>query len=122
MRRPNAHLGARSDRQSYDLRYSPAKSRAGHSRRGTGAIWSIGIGAQPLSAPSHEGCCNVTPLRPHSTQRAFCRNMFCQPPGPHRMMNGAIATAAMWRVLEELLAGEVLEIRVVDPAIAHALV
>ena len=46
---------------------------------GTGAIWLIGIGAQPLSEPHQLGCCSATPRLPHFVQRAACLGMSRQP-------------------------------------------
>jgi hypothetical protein len=51
----------------------------------TGAIWLIGIGAQSVSLPPHDGCCNPTPRLPHAVQRPCRRSMSGQPSGPHRM-------------------------------------
>jgi hypothetical protein len=73
--------------------YLGSSSRLEHHSSGTDAISLIGICAQPVSEPPQLGCCNATPLVPHSVQRPCRRNMSCQPSGPRRMMNGAIATA-----------------------------
>jgi hypothetical protein len=39
----------------------------------------------------------VTPLRPHRAHRADWRSLLLEVSGPHRMINGTIATAALCR-------------------------
>jgi len=74
--------------------------RSDQSSGGTGAIWLIGIGAQPVSEPPHDECCNATPRLPHAVQQAVCRSMSRQPSGPQRITWGAMATASPTRQLE----------------------
>ena len=53
--------------------------------------------SHPTALPRHDGCRKVTPLRPHRAHRADWRSLLLETSGPHRMINGAIATGALCR-------------------------
>jgi len=51
-------------------------------------IASTANGCQPTPFSIQPGCCNVTPLWPHTVQRAHRRSLSEDSSGPHRMTSG----------------------------------
>jgi hypothetical protein len=64
------------------------------------ALYPTGNASHPTALPRHDGCCRVTPLRPHRAHLADWRNLLLEASGPHRMINGIIATGALCRQAE----------------------
>lgn len=60
-----------------------------------GTLYLAGNASHPIALPRHDGCCRVTPLRPHRAHLADWRSLLLEASGPHRMINGTIATGAL---------------------------
>jgi hypothetical protein len=58
---------------------------------------STGKAANPVSRPSHDGCVNEAPKRPHLEQRAQRRRRSLLAEPPHLIMSGARAFGALCR-------------------------
>jgi hypothetical protein len=61
---------------------------------------NTGNASHPTALPRHDGCCRVTPLRPNWAHLADWRSLLLEASGPHRMINGTIATGALCRHAE----------------------
>jgi hypothetical protein len=69
-------------------------------RLSNGTLYLAGNASHPIALPRHDGCCRVTPLRPHRAHLADWRSLLLEAFGPHRMINGTIATGALCRQAE----------------------